>query len=137
MPGPFAFPKSLPVPVSFEKRRPPPFRTRPVIPRRLRASFFGLLIIATIALFYRQRHTPSPSDNILLYLQGLPQPEGGTGPPRFYEWYNREKQLPQHDPTLPYPQGREGRYIYFANQACCASFPFCCAATMSSTVSRL
>lgn len=134
-----AFPtKSLPAPVSLEKRRPPPFRTRPFVPRRLRASFFGLLIIATIALFYRQRHTSSsPSDNILLYLQGLPQPEGGTDPPRFYEWYNREKQLPQHDPTLPYPQGREGRYIYFANQACCASFYFCCAEGMPSTVNRL
>ncbi|KAI0288655.1 hypothetical protein BC826DRAFT_915561 [Russula brevipes] len=43
-------------------------------------------------------------------------PEGGTNPPRFYEWYEREKKLPQNNPDLPYPQGREGRYIRFANQ---------------------
>jgi hypothetical protein len=29
--------------------------------------------------------------------------------------------LPQHNPNLPYPQGREGRYIRFTNQGCCAS----------------
>jgi hypothetical protein len=53
-------------------------------------------------------------------LTGLPQPEGGSHPPRFYEWHDREKLLPQHNPDLPYPQGREGRYIRFTNQVCCA-----------------
>ncbi|KAI0289291.1 hypothetical protein BC826DRAFT_1032735 [Russula brevipes] len=43
-------------------------------------------------------------------------PEGGSNPPRFYEWHDREKRLPQHNPDLPYPQGRDGRYIRFANQ---------------------
>ncbi|KAF8496238.1 hypothetical protein F5888DRAFT_1794754 [Russula emetica] len=46
-------------------------------------------------------------------------PEGGSNPPRFYEWHDREKRLPQHDVNLPFPQGREGRYIRFTNQVCC------------------
>ncbi len=116
--------------MTAEKQISHPFRPRVVLPRRLRASFsfLVLVIIATVALLYRQSYAPPPipyPDDILAYLQGLPEPEGGSNgrdPPRFYEWHDREKRLPQHDPALPFPQGREGRYIYFANQACCASF---------------
>jgi hypothetical protein len=49
-------------------------------------------------------------------LRDLPLSEPGPNPPRFYEWHEREKQLPQHNPDLPYPQGRQGRYIRFSNQ---------------------
>ena len=43
-------------------------------------------------------------------------------PPRFYERHDLEKSLPQHDLNLPYPQGREGRYMRFTvtNQVFCA-----------------
>jgi hypothetical protein len=58
-------------------------------------------------------------------LKDLPKPEGGRLPPRFYEWHDREKQLPQHDPDLPYPQGREGRYIRFSNQVWGTFLLFC------------
>ena len=128
MPGSVA--QNQPAPVALEKQLSPPFRPRLVARRRLRISFFGLLLVATLALFYRHHKTPPPSDDILVPLQDLPQSEGGTDPPRFYGWHDREKQLPQHDLTLPYPQGRDGRYIYFANQACCASFHFYFSASM-------
>ena len=93
------------------------------MPRRLRGHFFALLVLATIAFFFRHNYfsTTSTSEDLLVFLNGLPQPEGGTKPPRFYEWHDREKSLPQHDLNLPYPQGREGRYIRFTNQVCCAS----------------
>ena len=94
------------------------------MPRRLRGHFFALLVLAAIAFFFHYTYfsTPPAPKDILFYLDGLPQPEGGEQPPRFYEWHDREKSLPQHDLNLPYPQGREGRYIRFANQGCCASF---------------
>lgn len=122
-----SFRQTLPPPVSIEKQLSQPFRTRAILPRRLRASLFvALAFVATFAIFHRRRGTitsllpPTDDTNILDYLQGLPEPEDGSDPPRFYGWHDREKLLPQLDPDLPFPQGREGRYIYFANQACCA-----------------
>ena len=112
---------TLPGPVTLEKQKQkqlaPPCRPRPIVPRRLRAPFFVLLIFATLAfLFHLDYFSYSDPNDLLVYLQGLPKPEGGTNPPRFYEWHEREKRLPQHDFALPYPQGREGRYIRFSNQ---------------------
>jgi hypothetical protein len=119
----FQFSQILPAPatVALEKRSRPssPFRPHTILPRRSRGPFFGLLIFATITFFFHHNYfstTPTPEDDILIFLDGLPQPEGGSHPPRFYEWHDREKSLPQHDPDLPYPQGREGRYIRFSNQ---------------------
>jgi hypothetical protein len=127
-----SFRQTLPPPVAVEKQFSQPFRSRTILPRRLRVSFFiALVFVATFVLFYRRRRAttsttslslPQATDdiNILDYLQGLPEPEDGSDPPRFYGWHDREKLLPQLDPDLPFPQGRDGRYIYFANQACCA-----------------
>jgi hypothetical protein len=85
--------------------------------RRLRHSFIGLIILViTTSLALLFHLNSSCSDDILMFLDGLPMPEGGSNPPRFYEWHEREKKLPQNNPDLPYPQGKEGRYIRFANQ---------------------
>jgi len=37
-------------------------------------------------------------------------------PPQYERLYEWEKNLPQHDLNLPYPEGRTGRYVNFANQ---------------------
>lgn len=113
-----------PVTVSLEKRQSSPFRPRAILPRRLRGHIFGLLFLATVAFFFHYNHSSTSTSNaddpdgLLSYLRGLPKPEGGSKPPRFYEWHDREKRLPQHNVNLPYPQGREGRYIRFTNQIC-------------------
>ena len=36
--------------------------------------------------------------------------------PNFERFYEQEDQLPQHDPELPYPEGKLGRYLYVSNQ---------------------
>jgi len=103
----------LPRPVTVEKKVASTFRALPIRSRRLRVTFLGIFFLAALTfLYYFHYDTHDP----LLFLHGLPKPERGPNPPRFYEWHDREKQLPQHDPNLPYPQGREGRYIHFANQ---------------------
>jgi len=121
-------PAPVTVPVSPEKRPSSLFRPRSILPRRLRGHFFGLLFLATLAFFFHYNHSSTSTDpdylRVLSSLRGLPKPEGGTNPPRFYEWHDREKRLPQHDLNLPYPQGREGRYIRFTNQVCGTSFFF-------------
>ncbi|KAI0289296.1 hypothetical protein BC826DRAFT_1032786 [Russula brevipes] len=108
----------LPGPVSLEKQKQlcSPFRQHAIVPRRIRGFFVGLVILASLALLYCLHYFASPSDDLLVLLRDLPRPEGGNNPPRFYEWHDREKRLPQHNPDLPYPQGRDGRYIRFANQ---------------------
>lgn len=41
--------------------------------------------------------------------------KGDSTPPTYKSWRKRERNLPQHDVGLPFPQGKEGRYIYMAN----------------------
>ncbi|KAH8985176.1 hypothetical protein EDB92DRAFT_2091842 [Lactarius akahatsu] len=114
-------PLPLPGPVSLDKSVPSAFRvpTISTVPRRARGSFLAFLLLAAITLFYLHSikiSSRSVPNDLLPLWQDIPPPEGGPNPPRFYKWHEREKQLPQHDPDLPYPQGREGRYIRFSNQ---------------------
>jgi len=40
-----------------------------------------------------------------------------SDPPPNWNWlYQWEDNLPQHNLDLPFPEGKEGRYVYFANQ---------------------
>lgn len=47
----------------------------------------------------------------------VPQAQCDPDPPsnwdKLYKW---EDELPQHDVNLPFPEGKEGRYVYFHNQ---------------------
>jgi hypothetical protein len=110
--------KSLPSPVTR-------LRVRSFHSRRLRNPFYLLLFLALLVLLYLLLYA-SPrahsDEDILFYLRGLPKPERGPNPPLFYEWHDREKRLPQHNPDLPYPQGRQGRYLRFASQGNSALF---------------
>lgn len=36
-------------------------------------------------------------------------------PPLYKEYSAAEEQLPQHDLTLPFPEGRHAKYIWFSN----------------------
>ncbi|EMD32600.1 hypothetical protein CERSUDRAFT_118643 [Gelatoporia subvermispora B] len=44
-----------------------------------------------------------------------PKPEPQPLPPLYERFHTYELELPQHDPSLPYPEGRLGRYFYPAN----------------------
>ncbi|KAI0291368.1 hypothetical protein B0F90DRAFT_1777336 [Multifurca ochricompacta] len=120
----FRLPLPLPGPVTAtataaERSVSSPFYVHLSLPRRIRGFSLVLAVLATGAFLYTWSFLSSSShrhqDDIPLYLQDLPKPEGGVDPPRFYEWHEREKRLPQHNPDLPFPQGREGRYIFFSN----------------------
>jgi hypothetical protein len=87
-----------------QKQLSSPFRPHAIVPRRIPGFFVaGLVILASLALLYcLHTHFASPSDD-LVPLPDLPRSEGGSNPPRFYEWHDREKRLPQHNPDLSYP----------------------------------
>ena len=105
----------LPGPLSLEHPKVSYFHipSVPFVPRRTRGSCL-LFLLAAAALFYL--HSINIFSGSDPFFRDLPPSEGGPDPPRFYEWHEREKRLPQHDPDLPYPQGRQGRYIRFSNQ---------------------
>ena len=110
----------LPGPVSFVER-PVIYPCRVPVLATVRTRGFFLVFIIVVAAFSGFHNidistSATVPDDLIPFLQGLPPSEGGSRPPRFYEWHEREKRLPQHDLELPYPQGREGRYIRFSNQ---------------------
>lgn len=76
--------------------------------RYTRIAFFALVALAVLALF----RTTSTAD-IVPYVEDLP--EFHIYPPLYEKYHARELQLPQHDPDLPLPEGREGKYIWMAN----------------------
>jgi hypothetical protein len=110
----------LPGPVSSIEKSVTSFRVPSIstLPRRARGSFLVFILVVLALLYFHgiDFTTGSVPNDLLPFLQDLPPSEGGSHPPRFYEWHEREKRLPQHDPDLPFPQGREGRYIRFSNQ---------------------
>ncbi|KAI0270422.1 hypothetical protein BC834DRAFT_967221 [Gloeopeniophorella convolvens] len=105
-------PIALPSPVTGGS--PHSRRLHVLLPRRHR-PYLALIALAACAGFFLF-HSFSSDDPLSAYLRDLPEPEGGPNPPRFAAWHEREQQLPQHNPDLPYPQGRNGRYIRFSNQ---------------------
>ena len=42
-------------------------------------------------------------------------------PPDYAEWHKLEKALPQHNQNLSFPEGKEGRYVYFSEHVKSAS----------------
>lgn len=118
---------------SIEKSVTSHFRVPSIstVPRRARGSFCIVILVVLALLYFHvfDLSTGTVPDDLLPFLQDLPPSEGGSHPPRFYEWHEREKRLPQHDPDLPFPQGREGRYIRFSNQIFGACDQLCTPAT--------
>ena len=66
----------------------------------------AVLLVCTYLRFWSVDTTPSD-------LRGLVADD--ALPPLYGEWHKEELELPQHDPELPPPEGREGKYINIAN----------------------
>jgi hypothetical protein len=46
-----------------------------------------------------------------------PAPPDPALPPLYQSFHQAELGFPQHDPSLPFPEGKTGRYIFIANHA--------------------
>jgi len=42
-------------------------------------------------------------------------------PPEYAEWHKIEEALPQHNQNLSFPEGKDGRYVYFSEHVKSAS----------------
>jgi hypothetical protein len=47
---------------------------------------------------------------------GVYHREGRVLPPTYQQWHEEELEFPQHNASLPFPEGATGRYLYFSNR---------------------
>ena len=77
--------------------------------RKLFLYFAFCVFVLGVFLFW--------SNHSLFSSLSIPQAQCDPDPPsnwdKLYKW---EDELPQHDVNLPFPEGKEGRYVYFHNQ---------------------
>jgi hypothetical protein len=89
----------------------PARRGRPARPRLVALVFCLFLIWTSVRLFkWLSKSRPTKPEE-------PPVITGpGRGPPNWDELRKYERTLPQHNATLPLPEGRHGRYVRFTNQ---------------------
>lgn len=73
---------------------------------RHRRKFFTLLAGAVVVIFWLKFASIAVQ---VMTCDSDPPPDWNW----LYEW---EDNLPQHNLDLPFPEGKEGRYVHFANQ---------------------
>jgi hypothetical protein len=74
------------------------------LPKRyLRIAIVGALFLLSALFFYMN----SNNQEYALHLEDTR--------PFFEEWTNKEKHLPQHDPSLRLPEGRNGNFLWISN----------------------
>ena len=109
----------------------PPDSIQTIVPRRYwKTALYSLClfgVFTTLAFFYgvgwddaqiagnwspfAQR--PSHNNNTLT--------SSPDYPPDYAEWHKIEEALPQHNQSLPFPEGKDGRYVYFSEHVKSAS----------------
>ncbi|THH11621.1 hypothetical protein EW145_g565 [Phellinidium pouzarii] len=78
-------------------------------PRRHAKSCLAALVLFSVFCFLWSAGLTSSLRNTLDY------PRNNGLPPLYKEWYELERKLPQHNDSLPYPEGANGRYFYASN----------------------
>ncbi|KAF6743481.1 hypothetical protein DFP72DRAFT_827845 [Ephemerocybe angulata] len=91
---------------STEKRRP--WYKSKIVLSVLGAAIFFLLVILVVLWAAKSRKTGDE-----------PGSEEGDldRPPRYHNLFETQKKLPQHDLSLPFPEGATGRYVKFTAQS--------------------
>lgn len=73
-----------------------------------------VVLLGAIASNRNNRHRLRVAYNAYLANDGPWRTDGG--PPKYLALRNWEATLPQHDLSLPLPEGKSGRYVKFSNQ---------------------
>ncbi|KAM6496678.1 hypothetical protein JOM56_007151 [Amanita muscaria] len=93
------------------------------IPRRYtRISicvFVGLILYLSLSSYSARRNSLNPLNNLDSEDTSAFPPESWATldgkPPTYHQYLEYEKQLPAHDEELPYPDGKDAKFIYFGN----------------------
>ncbi|KDQ62949.1 hypothetical protein JAAARDRAFT_202479 [Jaapia argillacea MUCL 33604] len=86
-------------------------------PKRYRRLTLALLTVSIFGLFYcLGSSNPTPGRLYdLLESAVLLDPLGNRLPPLYERWHEQESRLPQHDPDLPFPEGKHAKFFWVAN----------------------
>ncbi|THV07951.1 hypothetical protein K435DRAFT_772286 [Dendrothele bispora CBS 962.96] len=83
--------------------------------RYTRRITFGVLLFFSIALFLNNR---AQKQGVRSYPQSRTSWKfWSASPPLYEEWHAYERSLPQHDLSLPPPEGRAAKFVFMANHA--------------------
>ena len=85
-----------------------PWYTRLFTKPILRLFVLAVICIGTVHLFW--------SADLLV---AVAEVDLNRKPPLYEKYHQEELRLPQHNPDLPYPEGRHGKYIWYANHVHC------------------
>ena len=79
---------------------------------RRKAALLALISIPLLSLgvYY---HYP---DHVVAAAQKVKEMVTGKLPPDYSRFYELERNYPQHDASLPYPEGQNGRFLWVNNQ---------------------
>ncbi|EMD32587.1 hypothetical protein CERSUDRAFT_161539 [Gelatoporia subvermispora B] len=79
--------------------------------RYARLALVALLSLLSFAFFHSLDPIPQPVAHTL----NTTHEDVHPFPPLYEAWHARELALPQHNVDLPFPEGREGRYLWMSN----------------------
>lgn len=100
----------LPLPISEKHSHSGRFFPFRWLTRRVSRTIlfiFTVLAILTCLRIFVTLPQPDPQEE-----EVTPDP---LFPPLYSKYHEAELAYPQHNPDLPYPEGREGKYIWMAN----------------------
>jgi hypothetical protein len=95
------------LPLSNADTRSPPSRFS--LTRRCTRLLTGLILVC-LFLFFSRSKTTVPS-----WLQEQSLAEKHSLPPLYEEYHDYERHLPQHNLSLPFPEGRDAKFFWAAN----------------------
>ncbi|KAG2144520.1 hypothetical protein DEU56DRAFT_790022 [Suillus clintonianus] len=96
------------LPLSNSDTRSPPSRFS--LTRRCTRLLVGLILVCLFLFFSRTKATVPPS-----WLQDQSLAEKHSLPPLYEEYHDYERHLPQHNLSLPFPEGRDAKFFWAAN----------------------
>ncbi|KAI0312187.1 hypothetical protein OF83DRAFT_1176867 [Amylostereum chailletii] len=101
----YIYPNGIPLPASSKYDHPA--RSPWGMPRRLKFTLVSVAILFCLGFVHLWRTT-----DVVPAALGLLSPQD---PPTYGAWHTREVAMPQNNPDLPFPQGRNGSYLRFSN----------------------
>lgn len=79
---------------------------------------FAFSVLATLSFFYDVGWDNAQATHDMSPVNLTSSPDY---PPDYAQWHKLEEALPQHNQSLPFPEGEEGRYVYFSEHVKSAS----------------
>lgn len=98
--------------------------------RYARILVVGLVSILVLLFMFKVDGPVNESEEFVLLPQAVEVP---GKPPLYRQYHEYEEQLPQHNPNLPFPDGKNAKFLWIANHAHCKSAFYTCTVCSGSS----